>query len=161
FAGTWTGTLNCTRTQTAGGSGGNPVAETLDFTITFGDDGAPTGVLILNYSDGQDAMAQISRDGDSATVTAAASVVTTTLEVEVTSASFTSSTIELRIAIDYSASGDTLTQSGTGTQTLTAILSGDAIEMTLSASYDVTQTLGTIEIETTETTDCTGTLTRQ
>lgn len=162
FQGTWMGTLDCTRTQSVGGgAGGAPHAETLNITITFGEDGAPADVLILNYADGADLAATISRTGDTATVTSDAGVVATTLGVEVTSAGFSSTRIEMAISIDYSGTSNTLTQSGTGTQSLTATLAGDSLSLTLNVDYDVTQTVGSINLLTNETTDCTGTLTRQ
>lgn len=161
LVGTWTGTLNCQTTQTVGTSTTDPVDSTLGFSITFGSDGLPTGVLILGFANAPDAQTDAVESGDQATLTGNAGSVAVTNEIEVLSALYLDESADIEYRLTYSGDGGNLQQSGTGTQSITLTLTGEQLSVEIQTTYDVTQTVSGLQLTSGEVTECSGTLTRQ
>jgi hypothetical protein len=161
IAGTWSGTLTCERTQSLGTATAPPETSTITFEITFDDAGVPAAILILGFLEAPNQEASIAQVGASATQTAAAGVLLVTQEVTVSSASFGDTIVQIGFQIDYSASGGALAQSGTGTQSFTATVNGEALDIAISTGYQVNQRSGVVNLDTGEQIMCSGTLQRQ
>jgi hypothetical protein len=159
--GTWSGTLACTSTETLAGSPTITRSSERSFTITFDADGVPTSLPVWGFSNAPDQTATISAVGESQTFNFTAADRDTTVIVTITEATYAGSSARVVMSLQYSATGGALTQQGTGTMTITATVSGDAMTFSATADYDVTQTAGTLSFETGNTIACTGTLTRQ
>ena len=160
LAGTWRGDVTCTRTESLGSVSGNPNSETVSFEITFDDNGIPTELTILGFAGAPDQVAQISAIGENASQNAANGALVVDQTATVTSTSITSTEATFGISIDYAATGGVLSQDGTGTQTITATVSGDTLTYEANADYSVQQTTGPIELDTGEEIRCSGTLSR-
>ncbi len=161
LAGTWSGEIECSTVQFVGDTGGSPATTRRSFTITIDENGFPTEVEVLGFSSAPDLAAALSRSGDHETLTSSASGLSITEGVRVQSATYTDTTAVIQLVIDYAALGGALTQEGTGQQTIELVLNNNTIEYTVSVEYDVVQTAAGIELNTGETTDCTGVLEAQ
>ncbi len=161
IAGTWSGTLSCTSTESLSGTPQTPRTGSRELTITFDDNGVPTGLPIWGFAGAETQTVDIARTGETATVTFTSGNLEITLHVTVTEASYSANQAHVVLSIDYSATGGALTQQGTATVTMDATASGDALAVSITAEYDVTQTAGAVTLETGETIVCTGTLARQ
>lgn len=163
IAGTWSGTLSCTSTETVGDLIGNPRPGSRDLTITFNSQYIPTGLPIWGFSRAFDQTATISSVGQSETFNFEANFPyrDITLVATITEATYSESGATIVIELQYSATSGNLTQEGTGTMTIQATVDGDSLTFSGVAEYAVTQTAGDISLETTETIACTGTLTKQ
>lgn len=161
LVGTWEGTLDCERVQTVGTTDSAPVASTLSFSVTFGSDGLPESILILGFSDAPDADTTAVEVNDQQTLTGTTSSVSVTNVVRVSSADYQSDSADIAYSMTYSASGGNLTQAGTGTQTVTLTLVNGSLNVQIETVYDVTQTVSGLQLTSSETTICTGNLTRQ
>jgi len=160
ISGTWSGTLSCTSTQTLSGSPTITQSSQRSFTITFNAEGVPTSLPVWGFTNAPDQSATISAVGESQTFNFTAADRDTTITVTITEATYTGSSARVVMSLQYSATGGALTQQGTGTVTITATVSGDALTFNAVADYDVTQTAGSISFESGETTECAGPLTR-
>ncbi len=161
IAGTWTGTLSCTSTESLSGTPQTPRTGARDLTITFDENGVPTGLPIWGFAGAETQTVEIARTGETATVTFTSGNLEITLVVTVTEASYSASQAHVVLDVQYSATGGSLTQQGTATVTIDATAAGDVLTVTITADYDVTQTAGPVTLETGETIVCTGTLARQ
>ncbi len=161
LAGTWSGEIECSTVQFVGDTGGSPSVTRRTFTITIDAEGFPTEVEVLGFSSAPDLTADLSRSGDSDTLTSTSSGLSITEAVRVDSATYTETSAIIVIDIDYSALGGALNQEGTGRQTIELQLNGDSLEYSVSVEYDVVQLAAGIELNTGETVDCTGVLEAQ
>ncbi len=163
IAGTWSGTLDCTRIERLGEQEGTPRPGTRDVTITFSSQFVPVGLPIWGFTQAFDQTTTKSGVGESETFEFGANFPTrvVTLVVTIAEASYSESGATVVMDLQYTATSGSLTQEGTGTMTIQAAVEGDSLTFSGVAQYDVTQTAGTIVLETGETISCTGTLTRQ
>jgi len=162
--GTWTGTLSCTRTQSAGGATTPPVQSTInDFELVVGEDGAPTAITIPGYTDTPSAAAELARFGDTVTINVSATNRNVTLTANVTSSLITATSIDLTVEIEYlsQSTNNNLRQEGTATLTLNIDYAADELTYRAEIVYDVQLIVSGLDpINTGETTTCEGTLTR-
>jgi hypothetical protein len=159
LVGSWSGSLAASRVQTVGSATGQPVTSTKTLSIEFDSEGRPASVLVLGFSGGADQSAVLQNKGDTATLNSTNAGFAVTQVVTVTDATFTNTKTTLTLNIDFTATGGTLTQSGTGTQTIEATLSNGALDYRTNVDYDVNFTFSGGALRTLESTECTGTLT--
>jgi hypothetical protein len=160
--GTWTGSVACSRTQTVTGANpGNPVSSTKTISIQFGADGRPVNVAVISFSGATDQTAVLQNVGDSVTLNFSDPSGPITEVVSVTEATFTETSTRLVVNIEYSSTSGQLTRTGTGTQTIEAKLENGAVTYSAVVNYNVNLVVGTLNLATTETTNCSGTLAKQ
>jgi len=160
LAGTWRGTLTCTRTESLGSTTADPTTSTVTFEITFDDNGNASELTVLGFAGAPDQPVMFTAVGQTADQSSANGALVISQTATLTAIGLTDTRAEFGLSIDYSAIGGALTQDGRGTQTIAAELSGDALTYTATATYEVQQTTGPIELDTGETIACTGTLSR-
>lgn len=158
LAGTWTGELACTSTQSIDGGEGVPFETTRDVALTFDDDGRPTGLPVLGFSNAPTQTTGINEVGETETLTSQSGTLAITRVLTVRSATYTATTARVIIDIDYEASGGALTQTGTGVLTVFAEIADGVLDVTLDVDYDITQAADTLSFDTTETLACEGAL---
>ncbi len=158
LSGTWTGELDCTSTQSIDGGEGVPFETTRDVALTFDDDGRPTGLPVLGFSNAPTQTTGINEVGETETLTSQSGTLTITRVLTVRSATYTANTARVIIDIDYEATGGALTQTGTGVLTVFAEIANGALDVTLDVDYDITQSADTLSFDTTETLACDGAL---
>ncbi|MBI5863596.1 MAG: hypothetical protein HZB38_03625 [Planctomycetes bacterium] len=159
--GAWQGSLACERTQTLNGGAGTPVSSSQDLTIQFDANGKPGSVTILGFSGDEEQTAALNAVGDTATLTSSSSGLAITRMVTVTSVSYTDTRSRIVLSIEYSGVGGNLSQTGTGTQTIDATLVNGAVQYNAEVNYAIQFVASGISLDTTETTICTGTLSKQ
>lgn len=162
LAGTFSGSLSCSRSQTVTGANpGQPVTSTRQLSIQFGSDGRPASVTVISFSGATDQVAAVSDVGDTVTLNFSDSTGPVTEVVTVTDATITETSTSLTLRIEYSSTSGQLTRTGTGTQTIEATLAGSALTYSAEVDYEIDLVAGAINLPTTETTTCTGSLTKQ
>ena len=111
IAGTWSGTLSCTSTETIEDLIGNPRPGSRDLTITFNSQYIPTGLPIWGFSRAFDQTATISSVGQSETFDFEANLPyrEITLVATIAEATYTESGATIIINLQYSATSDNLT----------------------------------------------------
>ena len=154
----FSGTLNCTTTQSVNCASGQPQRSTRNVTVEFDANGRPTAVLIPGFAGADDQSPQLNQAGQSATLTFTSNNLSITMVVTVTEATYTADSATIKLSIDYSASGGSLTQTGTGTETWTATLDNGALDVSIQIDWDTTWNSAAGSFAVTETTSCTGTL---
>lgn len=159
--GTWSGTLDCTTTQSLGGVDGAPRDSEEEFTITFDDGGRPEEVTIWGFSGADNVVVQVQRTGDSDVVTQNEGERLTSVTATVRSAAYTTTTARLIIDIEYQSSEGSLNQEGTAVLDITARLTDAGLSYTADIEYDIEQRAGSVTLQTGERQECTGTLTKE
>ncbi len=160
ISGTFSGTLNCHKTESAQGSPGpeDDWTTQLDFTLNAN---VPTQFIVPAYRQPDHgnmtfAVSAVTA-GDSVSVTMTDGSYTATLTATVREATYTATTGHVILDLEYHGAEGALTEDGTGTFTLDYTISGDTITYTAVTDYDVTM----VFVSTEWTLTCTGTLTSQ
>ena len=164
IAGTWSGTLSCTRTFSYPNIPGDPVPGTRDLTITFNSEYVPSSLPIWGFNLAFDQTTTKNANGESETFNFDANNPPgreVTLEVTLTEVAYTESSARVVMNLQHSAESEELTEQGTGTMTIQATLNGDSLTFSAVAEYAVTQTTELGSFQATEIISCTGTLTKQ
>jgi hypothetical protein len=162
LAGTWSGPASCSRVQTLGMTTSDAVVTDRQFSITVNADGRPTSVPILGFSDSPNQNAALGAKGDSVTLTTTTSGgINVTQIVTVSELTFDDDRLTMDLTIDFMASGGALTQDGSATQRITLTLSGANATLLIDTDYTVTQTAGSLRLDTSEATTCNGSLPKQ
>lgn len=161
IAGTWSGTLSCTSTQSLNGAPGLPVQGSRDLTITFDASGVPTGLPIWGFVGADTRTVTISQAGQSETVNFTSNNFEITLVVTVTEATYAAGSAHVVLDVQYTATSGNLVQDGDATVTIDATASGEQLTFSATVVYAVTQTAGSVSFETGDTIACTGTLAKQ
>lgn len=159
--GRWSGSLACSRTQALNGSATPAVNSTKTLSIELDVEGKPTTVTIITFSGAPDQTAALREVGDSVTLNYTHSGTTVTQVVTVSEASYTTTQTRLVLDSDYSATAGASTQTGTGTQTILVRLVNGTVEYSADVDYDIQFIVSTVSLPTSETTTCSGALTRQ
>jgi hypothetical protein len=115
---------------------------------------------VLGFSGGADQSAVLQNEGDTVTLNLTNANLAVTQVVTVRTATFTNTKTTLVLDIDFSATGGSLTQTGSGVQTIEATLSNAALDYRTDVDYDVNFVFSGGALRTLETTDCSGILTR-
>jgi hypothetical protein len=161
ITGTYSGTLSCEVIQSLSGSPSPPTTRTRDTSLTFDNNGRPTGIPVFGFSGQPDLTTGIQDVGESETLTSSNGTFDITHTLTVRSATYASSSVRVIIDIDYSATGGNATNTGTGVLTFDASVSEDVLTTSITLEYEVTQATGTLVFDTGESHDCTAELDRQ
>jgi hypothetical protein len=163
LAGTWSGSINCTTTQSLQGTPGSPRDTTETLTITFNENGRPTGVTVIGFSGAGNQVASLAAVGDTATLTETVGTSNVTTVATVRSATYTSTRATITLDLLYTAVTGAATSNGTGEQTIEAVVNGTLLNYEVRADYDVTLTNpdANLSFDTGEVVECSGTLAKQ
>ncbi len=165
--GTWSGTLDCTRTFSYPSQPGTPLPCPRELAITFNSEYVPTSLPVWGFYFAFDQTTQKNAQGESETFSFEANSPyrDVTLTVTIIEATYNESSANVVMNLEYSATSSqlALTEQGTGTMTIEATIDGNSLNFSGIAQYNITQTNAAAEltVEATETTNCTGTLTKQ
>lgn len=163
ITGRWSGTIDCTSTQSLGGAPTTPRTSTTDVAIEFDAAGLPTALTVIGFSNSPNMTVTIRNTGQSQTVTNTVRDVVGTYVVTVRSATYTSTTARVTLDIVYSSTNGPATSEGTGVQVIEATVNGDVLGYKASVEYDVTvrNVSAGLSFDTEDNVTCVGDLARQ
>jgi hypothetical protein len=161
LTGTYSGTIVCATSQRIGETNTQPRNRNLFMTLNFDAQGLPVDLPILGFSGAPDTRVAIQTVGEQATTTAQSSNLAITTVARVTEATYTATSARIVLAITYTGQSATLNQTGTATETIDVSVNGNTLTFSLDIVYNVIQSANGLRLDTGETHDCNGSLTRQ
>lgn len=160
LAGNWSATIGCLITQSLSGTPSTPRNDDRTLEVRFDTAGRLLAVTIVGFAGADEALASLSERGDADSLDVSAGSIDATVNVTLRGIFYTANSAHIVIDIEYSGMSGSLVQSGTATQIVDVSTNNATLNYDVFVDYAVDQIAGTITLETGETSECTGQLSK-